>query len=278
MTDLSDYTTNTAAAIDAGRLSTEPHRLELGNVYVLSTPQGVQKIDLTGDEYRDKPRRTRRHVTVDDLASFEHYWDAHHDNRSEVYADPKTATITAILDAPTPGQPDWEAHQLILALTHTDAWLAWTAQHNQYVLQRQFAEHVEDRLRDFVTPDGATMLEVAQTLHTTTTASFRSGYRLVDGQRQFAYTEQIEGRAGTTGTLEIPERFTIGVEVFKGDGNAEAITGRLRYRVDGDRLVLGYALEDIEDVRDRAFRLYVDALAGQLAVPIISGAVSKLRS
>ena len=47
----------------------------------------MQKIDLTGDQYRDFPKRKTGTVTVRNVASFERYYAKHADEDSEVFAD-----------------------------------------------------------------------------------------------------------------------------------------------------------------------------------------------
>lgn len=259
------------AAVDAGRLSTDPHPLALGRYHVVATRDGVHEVDLTGDRHQPAPRRIIRQVTVNDTASFLEYFLRHAVTSSEVFADRDSRRITAILDAPGPGQPSWCDHRLTMQLEHTTAWRAWTGKDREYMWQAAFAEHLEDNLADIVDPPGAEMLEVAQTLQATTKVSFASGYRLVNGQRQIQYTEETTGSAGARGTLQIPAEFRLGLPVFRGDDAAEQVTARLRYRVKDAALTLGYALDRPEEAVERAFETYVAAIGSELATPVLRG-------
>src|ERR1700733_12913222 len=119
---------------DLAQAADAPSKLLLGNFYTLVTPAGLEKIDLTGDEYRDVPKRKSGRVAVRDVASFAHYYGKHADAHSEVFADLDQATITAVLDAHMASdasepefQARWQRHRLILGLQKTEPWKTWTA-------------------------------------------------------------------------------------------------------------------------------------------------------
>jgi uncharacterized protein YfdQ (DUF2303 family) len=262
------------AAIDAGLAAAEPAQLELGGYHVVTTQRGTERIDLTGDAYRDRPRRTTRHVVVDDVASFAGYVSKHGRVASEVYAQRTNRGITAVLDAPGADEPDWCQHRVTLQLQHTQPWRDWTEADRKYMPQAAFAEFIEDHLGDIRSPSGAEMLEVAQTLHANTKVTFSSGYRIQDGQRRLTYTEDTAGAAGTRGELSIPVRFVVGVEVFRGDGMAEELTARLRYRIADGRLQLGYFLDRPEDAVERAWEPYTTTIAEELDRPVLSGHIT----
>lgn len=269
MTD--NYSGDVQAAIDAGLAAAEPAELQLGGYYAITTQRDTQLVDLTGDQYRDRPRRTKRRVVVDNIASFVAYIEKHGRPATEVYARRQDLAVEAQIDAPGPDQPDWCGHRVVLQLEHTQPWVDWYEHDRALLPQAVFAEFIEDHLADIVSPAGAEMLEVAQTLHAHTKVSFSSGYRIVDGQRRLTYVEDTSGTAGVRGELAIPTHFALSLEVFRGDGMAEQLGARLRYRIANSALHLGYVLDRPDQAIDRAWAPYVDSLAVELERPILAG-------
>lgn len=264
-------TDNVQTIVDTALASAPPAELTPGKVYAFALPGGgIHKVDLTGDEYRDQPARKTGTTTVRDAQAFLTYWDKHHDADSEVYADNERLTVTAVLDAHTPGTARWGGHRLHLALRTTDAWKQWLALDGKLMSQEQFAEFLEDHLPELLTPDAATMLEIAQSIQGVAKAEFQSGTRLQSGERKLAYVETVTAKAGQKGELVIPETFVVGLVPFEGSEGYQ-LTARLRYRINGGPLQLGYKLERPADVQRTAFADVVKAIGEQIDTPIMNG-------
>lgn len=140
-----------------------------------------------------------------------------------------------------------------VVLRRTPEWQAWLDGQGLGP-QVRFAERIEDGLPEIADPAAATMLEIAQTFHAATSATFQSGNRLTDGRTQFAYLEDVKASAGSKpGTVEIPETFTIVVRPFIG-AEPYKVTARLRYRLKGGELTIGYTLVRPNEVELDAFR------------------------
>lgn len=281
-------TTETAAAFEAGRVSAEPHELALGRFWMVPTADGVEEIDLTGDDHRDFPRRIRETVQLTHPESLLAYWDKHSDNSSEVYADRERRTITAVLDAHHPSYDEggvvpntpeerarWQGHRAILTLTLSDPIKAWLNSNNTLFTQVGFAEFVEDWMGYIIDPEAADLLEVAQSFQATTKASFKSGYKLVNGQRVLEYTEQIDASSTVKGdTIAVPASMTLRLPVWRGAGTAEEFTARLRYRTNHNgpgQLGIGYKLDRPTEIVDAAFEAEVDAVEQHVGRPVLRG-------
>lgn len=264
--------TNTEAQtiVETALRTAPPAELEPGKVYAFHTPAGIHKVDLTGDEYRDAPRRKAGLTTVRDADSFRAYFDKHSDMHSEVYADAERLTVTAVLDAHEPDAPRWSSHMLKLGLRETEAWRQWTNLDGKLISQEQFAEFLEDHLPELLEPAAADMLEIAQSFQATTKVDFQSGTRLATGQRQFEYVETTTAKAGQKGQLTIPETFVIGLVPFEGS-EGYRLTARLRYRIVDTQLRIGYKLDRPGDIRDTAFRDVVTAIGEQIEQPVMNG-------
>ncbi|WP_435279122.1 DUF2303 family protein [Streptomyces sp. 1222.5] len=263
-------TDNAQVIVDTALRSAQPVELELGKVYAFHTTSGVQKVDLTGDQYKDQPTRKTGTTTVRDAKSFLAYWEKHKDDNSEVYADSERLTVTAVLDANTDSSARWGGHRLHLALRQTAAWQQWMRQDGHLMKQEDFADFLEDHLPELLEPDSATMLEIAQSIQGVAKAEFQSGTRLSSGERKLAYTETINAKAGQKGELVIPETFIVGLVPFEGSGGYR-LTARLRYRINGGPIQLGYKLERPTEIRDQAFADVVKAIGEDIDVAIMNG-------
>jgi uncharacterized protein YfdQ (DUF2303 family) len=261
-----------------------PHKLALGDYYVLARPDGgVEKIDLTDDRWLDWPKRKRGTVTVQNVASWKQYWDKHHDDASEVFADLDKGTVTAVLDAhgtyEVGGGEDgarWQQHRLILAMVPTLPWQEWTGRDRKYMSQEMFAEFLEEHARD-VDPEGrvksADLLETAQHFKAALKAGYTSGKRLSDGQTQFSYVEEITatGQNAQRGTIEMPGEFDLLITPYE-DIEPAVMAVRLRYRIQQDKsLSLGYFMNDPTRVAREAVAEVVAKLESECSVKVMHG-------
>jgi uncharacterized protein YfdQ (DUF2303 family) len=169
-----------------------------------------------------------------------------------VYAAEDTHALVAILNddyAEAPGRRDY---RIDLELRRTPEWRLWLSLNDKPLSQQTFAEHIEERAADFVDPTAADMLEMAQSIEGTTQAKFGHGIRLANGDRQFTYSEETTARAGSSGTLTIPSRFTIALRLFQG-GDVVQAEALLRFRLREGHLVLQYKLVDPEELERKVF-------------------------
>lgn len=245
----------TAGAVDATALelvkdlataNTSPRSIA-AHVVDRIVPDGYHVEVTDAERFADHPRRKVAHPTLTDVQSFVDYVGNHHlDGRTAIYvADGGNAV--ALLDDHAVndenlGLPNHRDHKATLRLTHTPEWLFWIGRDNVLGGQDDFAEHIEDGVADIVTPDGATMLEVAQSFHASMSTQFKSGKRLRDGNVQLQRMENTTATAGEDGDIEVPSVFVIRLAVFEGEDPID-LTARLRYRVRSGQLSIGYKLD-----------------------------------
>ncbi len=218
------------------------------------------------DPHRPAPRRTRSRVKLDDIASWVLYLSRHGANETstEVYAT-IPSRITAILDAPSEGRPAWGDHRAEILLTRSEAWLSVTAASGQMRSQDAFAEWIEDRSAEIVSPDAATMLEVAQSIQAATSVQFEAGFRVRDGQRVMAYRETTEAKAGSRGELEVPQTIGLRVQVWEHLPIAVPLTARLRTRTGAQGLTLGIVVDQLEAALEAAWDALVLDVQSELS-------------
>lgn len=257
----------------------EPKQLDPGYVYAWQAGQQVHKIDLTGDEYLEYPRRKHGTVTVRNVASFAHYYAKHSSTFSEVFADLDAGKFTAILDAHGPESEDiaWQQHRLVLQLQQTLPWKTWVANDRAMVPQQKFAEFIEDNARDVAAGGAVTaadLLEVAQHFQASTKVKFTAGRRLATGETQLTYVEEIDAKAGSRGEVVIPGEFFLAIVPFD-DSAHKLVKARFRYRLDSGDLKLGYFLDDPARIAREAVEKIAQDTAAEIGVPIMQGLPSQ---
>lgn len=169
------------------------------------------------------------------------------------------------------GQAGWGDHRLVYDCPLSPEWKTWVGSHKKAMKQSDFAQFIEDNLPDVVEPAGATMLEISRRLEARKKVNFTSGLRLDNGEVQFQYEEQIEGRAGPKGAFTVPEKFVLGIPVFE-NGTRYAVTARFRYRIgDGGDLVLWYDLERHHKIVEDAVAQLQTDIEAETGVTAING-------
>jgi uncharacterized protein DUF2303 len=287
--ELSEALTRTEndAVADIAFQAARPIQLQPGGYYVIHSRNGAHVVyDLTGDGYRDQPRRITDRVHLHHLDSLLDYFGKHANPHSELWADSTSRRITAIIDAHTDattppdtadtgdrGAARWQAHRAELNLHLSDPLEAWLKRDGTPFTQEQFAEFVEEQIGYILIPDGATLQELIHGLEVTVTAEFQQGVRLKTGARRLSFLENIEGRVKDS-TVDIPDELTIHVPIWRGDRNTTELHARFRFRPNTPRpgqVALLYKLNNIRETLDGAFEAVISDLAAETGRPVYRG-------
>lgn len=253
---LSTFTGGDAEVIiDTAIRTAEPTELGEDQAYAFVVPQGakVEVVDVDREKRFDQPRRKRGTVhltTADSLIAYVTDHDGK-DGRTRLYADVDQRRVVGVLNGPN-ADPGWGDHKAVLTLKTTPEWDRWVSLDGVIGDQVTFAEHLEDCLGDIAEPPGADLLELAQTFQATTSAEFRTGARLADGQRQLTYVEDIQASAGQGGDIAIPADFLLSLAPIEGS-EPVVVKARLRFRVGNGQLRIGYILHRPDVVLREAF-------------------------
>lgn len=277
---------NIAAAIEAGQVHGMPQKLDdAGRFVAITTPTDagtkVHDLEQLAAAYADRPRRKTGTVKVQDAASFVAYLEKHALPESEVFADPRTYQLVAVINAHQGVLDDGQGivredsaghgdHRLVLDLVQTPAWKTWLALDRQWQTQAEFAEHIEDNALDVISPDAATMLELAQSFQAASSVNFKRGERLHSGVVSLHFEETQSATAGQAGDIEIPTTFTVQLAPFEG-GDLTSVTARFRYRIRSGELSMSYALVQPHDVARAAYDRIVNDVAGAIDAPVLYG-------
>ena len=215
-------------------------------------PEGFKVESL--EKTLEHPLQIRQKVNLKTAASFIAYVIRFGDQFSTIFADQDNRAFRAILDFHAQGEnheehtASWNNHTADYACPLSREWQAWSQHDSDKMNQLQFAEFLEDRAQDIVSPSGAELLDIALKFNVTRKSVFSSGIRLSSGEVQFQFSDQNEKKS----TVEVPEEFTIGLAPFH-NGEPYEVKARLRYRINDGCLLIWYQLIEPEKVIEDAF-------------------------
>ncbi len=221
-------------------------------------------------ELRSAPQRITQIVDLHTAQSFVDYWARFATRESVIVFNLKAAKYTAIFDYHDGPQPDtakagWCQHRAVYSCPMTPEWQEWLKHNGQHKSQVDFAYFVEQNADDIRTPPGAAMLEIVTTLKAKTRIEFSKAIRLASGHNELTYNEMIDGKAGASGQLRIPEEITLGITPFQGSAAYE-VRARFRYRIHEGKLTMWYDLVRPHKVNEAALaditKQILDGMAG----------------
>lgn len=271
--------------MDENRTLLDAAKEHLPKVEALSLPEDVDALALAIPEgakvefealegYRAHPNRIRAEVTHETPKSFAAYVsDFTEEGRTRVLASLKERKVVAHMDFHRPGRgqdaPSWAQHQAIWPAEFDPAFNAWFSVHGKTMGQRDFAEFLEDRCADAVTPDPADLMEVAMNFEAVRNVNFKAAVNLSTGERQFKYEETD---SQTKGGVTCPKQIKLFTPVFFGCDPTEW-TARLAYNIgDGGKLTFTVKIARLEELLNREFERLVDAIAVDLpGIPVHRG-------
>ena len=244
---------------------------EIAGVPAVLVPEGASVSTFEKLLTRDKPLRTVANPTLRSTQQFVDYFNRFANEDSTIYVNVDAAKFKGVIDHFGANDTNNGEHTLTYTCPETEEWQQWKRMNSEWMSQEQLSEFLQDHHLQIIKPtpemfkvqeqdvvfdklpDGAKMLEIAQTLAVTSNSAITSGKNLHNGAMKFEYNEDIEGRAGAKGEFEIPTYFVIGVELFK-DGKAYLILCRFRYRKDGPNLRLRFEMVRPHKTHEHAVR------------------------
>lgn len=239
------------------RLGSEPLPVEYDTPYLVHDHDGTAHIIVSPKNPNALPAYRDTSLEVTDVQSFTTYLDKHAvPGETELRVNEKQTVIYGIIDAGDQNQPGRAAHKIALLPPVDPDWTAWAHLDGQLIDQEAFAEFIENHTHNIRTPDAATMLEIAESMHVNTSVEFEQGVRTQDGQVRIGYRETSQSRAGANGDLEIPAVIELQLAPFK-NGPTYKVEARLRWRIRNKQLSIGVKLNRPDLVMDAAFAAIV---------------------
>ncbi|MDB5885005.1 MAG: hypothetical protein JWR74_1176 [Polaromonas sp.] len=254
----------------------EPRKV--GNATFMVLPNDYELKEVTAAVEKANPTPTRKTGTVQlgNVPSLLQYLaDQAKPEGAYVYADIDARSITAVFnDQRAADTPGWRDHRAVFKAELTPEFSMWLSKNKQPFTQSDFAEFVEDNLADLNGDDATLLLNVATTIQAKSGINFASARRLQDGQTQLTYNETIDATAGANAELKIPQKFQLGLRIFK-NGEGYALSARLKFRLSGGAVKFWFELERPERAMEDAFNGYVEEIrAHESAYTVLIGKAS----
>lgn len=252
-------------------IAAQPVKMEGPIQNLVALPPGWDLRHEDNEVFAEYPARHRGTITTRDAVSF---IEAVNRRRfpeggdPAVYVDVPNLGMTAVLNDDQGSGTGWRDYVVQLGLERTPEWRHWLKNDRANLDQEAFARHIEDGLDELRIPSGAEVLEIAQRFHAAGVTSFKSGIRLSSGMVQFLYEEDVNA---TAGELQIPQELELAVAPFYGAAKY-AVTAYFRYRLQRDKLTLGYSLIRPRDMERAAFdEVQTQVKEALTGVPFING-------
>lgn len=225
------------------------------------------------------PRRKIARVRMHDSESFIEYIKRHGslaDSTIWCIADYKAGKVNFLGILNDHGQEEsaasWRDHRATFAPEFSEEWIRWNAKHKQAFSQADFAEFIENNLKDIASidncPTGAQMLEMALTFEANQDMRFKSAIRLQNGGVQMSFVQDDD--AQTLQKMQVFDRFSIGLPVFW-NGDAYRIDARLRYRVRDGKLTFWFELIRPDKVLEAATTTLIQIIREKTGNPFFFG-------
>jgi uncharacterized protein YfdQ (DUF2303 family) len=243
-----------------------PQKVADGGFYAI-VPEGSELHDL--ESFLPVPIAARSVVSTRTVKSLVDFTAMHKMEGTAIFADVESGKVEAVIDyLSASNAPTHKAMRCVYMAPFSEEWKRWTAISGKQMSQEAFSLFIEENRDDVVTPDGATMLELAKNLDAKKKVTFKSGLRLDNGDVSFDYTDETVASGGVTGKLAIPTEIGLGLPVFYG-GDPYKITAFFRYRIIEGKLVMWVDLHRMKHIRDAAFNDIIVSVANSLeGVPV----------
>lgn len=238
-------------------------------IRVTNDGENITPLDL--ELIRDAPRRARGQATLSDPADFSRYVTRLADEHTTVWANEEGCRFTAVFNDHDPAGPGWRDHTAEYQLKRDPDWQAWLQRNGELSNQLSFAEFLEDQALAIVSPDAATMREVAMSFRARGKSAFSRGVRLDNGDVALEWHEETSATAGKSGQpVEVPEFFTVRLSPYVGVAPVELIA-RLRWKIREGQLGIGYRLHRPADAERAAFDAIRASVSDNVPAPVYMG-------
>lgn len=268
---------NAKTLLEAGAASAAPIHPEGGVPFVI-VPDGYRAKDV--ESMLPAPVRKRSKVTTTDTPGFIFYTQKHgQDGRTVIYADidaeKSRFNLVAVLD--DHGSPvsdtQWREHRCEFEPAQAVEWARWIGNDKKVFTQAEFATWLEDNLGDIaIVPDmptGTDILQMALGFEANAEKRLRSKINLQNGGVRFEFVDDEDKETRTS--MEVFQRFTLGLPVFDGSNSAYPLVARLKYREKEGKVSFWYELIRADKVFKSAVQDELASIKEATGFPVIAG-------
>ncbi|MGH8446486.1 MAG: DUF2303 family protein [Solimonas sp.] len=247
-------------------LVARPAPIPLYDTTVVALPPGwtAQKYEQEEDKL-PAPARINRTVEAHEIGGFISYVNRFKSDATAQYCTgDKAPSLLARLDDHQPGKPSHVEHVVKYPCPVTEEWTRWLTMSKKLCGQKEFAEFIEDNIRDIVEPSGSAFLTAVTTFSDSRSVEMKSAQRLSDGMVQFSYTE----KEGSAQQVQFPTKLQIAVPIFMGVETRYALEARVKYRIKEEQLVLWFELDRPDLVRRAAYTELLEKVEKETALQV----------
>ncbi len=266
---------NIKTSIETAQAVSLPTSAHGGIPYVI-IPEGYKREDL--ESLLPSPARKRDNVITTDSDSFIYYTKKHGSlDDCTVYAEINSETnrfnLVAVINDHGADVAQWRDHRCTFNPKLSVEWARWIGKNKQTMSQSDFATWLEDNLPDIANvpgmPTGAEILSMSLGFEANSDKRLRSKINLQNGSVRFEFVE--DETKETRVSMEVFERFTIGVPVFDGSSNAYPLEARLKYREKDGKVTFWFELIRQDRVFKTAVMDELNRIKEATGFPVVSG-------
>lgn len=269
---------NAKTLLDAGVASAAPNILIEGGIPYVVAPEDYRVKQL--EDMLPTPVRKRSKVTTTDTKGFIFYTQKHgQDGKTVIYADidgeASKFNLVAVLDDHGTAVSDaqWRDHRCQFEPDQAVEWKRWIGKNKAVFSQAEFATWLEDNLADIATvpimPTGADILQMALGFEANAEKRLRSKINLQNGGVRFEFVEDEDKDARAS--MEVFQRFTLGLPVFEGSSSAYPLEARLKYREKEGKVTFWFELIRPDRVFKDAVNDELNRIKDATGFPVIAG-------
>lgn len=266
--------TSIKTLLDAGKALGSPQFPDRGLAPYAIVPPGYEMKVISRADLPPLDDHIRQNVRLDDAESFILYVKAFRTATTRILAasidiakvtasSAGGAKFTALLDYHEGGKEQKAsrcAHVASYPVPLSLEFRVWLASNGKALSQTDFVEFIEANAADVVSPDSASLMEMALNFEAETNVNFQSKIDRVSGGRSLTFQETVDAGAPSVGRMKVPETLALRIPVFEG-GKSYELKARLEYRASNGRLAVAYHLHRPHD----AFRLAIKDLREEIA-------------
>lgn len=284
-----------SAALDLGHVGFRQIGDDAHPVLVASVPKGRELASVKRflDEYRDAPERITGTATLHDEASFVAHVNEMKLPTTRTFCDrlAKPPQLVAVYDyhevTEKTQKPAFGKHRARWPLTMSEEWDAWTEKNGKAMNMVEFSEFLEQHMPDVFWGDErsdytnllieklelrlaspSALINLARNLAVNVDTGVRNAVTLQTGEIALTYVETHRDHEGKPVT--VPNAFLIAIPVVFG-GPLYQVLARLRYRVQGPKIVWFFELHRIDLVLESALKEICERVADETERPVFLG-------
>jgi uncharacterized protein YfdQ (DUF2303 family) len=214
------------------------------NPYIILPRDKLTIVDI--EKYQEAPKKIRKNLHFIEVDSFLEYFNEFKiSNQPKIFStvnDSGTNFLCifdydkAAKDDKKSEAPSWNSHTAKLTMAYHRDYANLRNHADKWISQEEFALFIEENAHLFVTPDAASMMELAQELKGNMNVQWQSGKRLSNGQVTMEYIETLDATS-RRGHMDVPEYLDMLCPMYEGF-DEKNIKAAFRWKIGGDKKVL----------------------------------------